>query len=662
MKPEELTVREIFSNGSRQYWVPRYQRRYSWEEEKLHGLWRDVGSLFLGHKEKNHFMGIILGNAQVNVGRKPAIREEVIDGQQRLTTLLILLAAINAHVKDVSGQKDGKAKKRRTKAPGLYYLPDSDRKATDIRVLELQAGDFEALDLVMHDKWRKEYTRCQQVKVLKAYSYFRYCLWVGSESFEAVEEYKLPMPRNKKDRALASPEELWSKYYLEENSRANVPLTAKDAEKIFGVIQDKMILLKIVTNEADEDSAEIFMSINGKREEFDQWDHAKSYLFRFIPNDDELLDHWDRSQLQLDAAVEESGRRRGNVPVADDYLYNLMILIGSEFNIKANKHRTASQLKEFLLRRHKNKVPSSKDIKTFIAGTILPVADVYALIVSPKRYKLTNERGADLPSQARRCLDQIHSFSKGPADPAIMACLVAWKVGDVDDADLCNALAAIESLLARHFLANRDLSPLRSKFMNIISSTKLAKDGRQRLELLKKSLRENSPEDDEIIKSFKEPRALYSSDAGSAHRVGAILRGIELHLSGEAASHLPIGSGGDEFNVDHVLPQSCREEMNKQWNADCLAWGLSASDVALLQSRVDTLGNLVLHASYANKSDRDASFSAKQKALSGKSAKKSVILRHAQDVCDQQKWTHSEIDERTNSLLKLALKHWSLSA
>jgi len=95
-------------------------------------------------------------------------------------------------------------------------------------------------------------------------------------------------------------------------------------------------------------------------------------------------------------------------------------------------------------------------------------------------------------------------------------------------------------------------------------------------------------------------------------------------------------------------------------------------DLEELMSRIDTLGNLALHASYANKSDQDASFEYKKTALSGKLAltakkgkkgkkkKPSVLVSHAQGICSQDKWTAKEIDERTTELLDYALDHWSI--
>ena len=66
--------------------IPTYQRDYSWNEEQWEELWNDI---LKGKKNKNkHYMG-----ALVFINRKDNILE-VVDGQQRLTTIAILIHSV----------------------------------------------------------------------------------------------------------------------------------------------------------------------------------------------------------------------------------------------------------------------------------------------------------------------------------------------------------------------------------------------------------------------------------------------------------------------------------------------------------------------------------------------------------------------------------------
>jgi alkylated DNA nucleotide flippase Atl1 len=95
----ETTLQELLE-GTKQYQVPLYQRTYSWTKDQLHRLWSDVVTLAEDRVEKpeaTHFIGsLVLAPSPAN---GPAGVQEflVVDGQQRLTTLSILLCAIRDH-------------------------------------------------------------------------------------------------------------------------------------------------------------------------------------------------------------------------------------------------------------------------------------------------------------------------------------------------------------------------------------------------------------------------------------------------------------------------------------------------------------------------------------------------------------------------------------
>jgi len=103
MIPEKLTIQELFSR-ERRFVIPLFQRSYVWnEEEQWAPLWEDIErraeaqlkKLDSGSegKVRSHFLGaVVLSNASAQ-GRSIA-RCDVIDGQQRLTTLQLFLAAL----------------------------------------------------------------------------------------------------------------------------------------------------------------------------------------------------------------------------------------------------------------------------------------------------------------------------------------------------------------------------------------------------------------------------------------------------------------------------------------------------------------------------------------------------------------------------------------
>lgn len=86
-------------NGNYQYIVPVYQRKYSWLSDKqCERLWRDIVRMEQTEK-KHHFVGSIVNIVEKNapMGINKYL---VIDGQQRMTTLSILMIALRDYIKD----------------------------------------------------------------------------------------------------------------------------------------------------------------------------------------------------------------------------------------------------------------------------------------------------------------------------------------------------------------------------------------------------------------------------------------------------------------------------------------------------------------------------------------------------------------------------------
>lgn len=92
----ETTLNKLL-NTSRQFIVPIFQRNYSWQKNQYEQLWFDILRASKFKEKQNHFIGSIV---YIDMGT-PAGRPQqllLIDGQQRLTTISILLCAIKDYV------------------------------------------------------------------------------------------------------------------------------------------------------------------------------------------------------------------------------------------------------------------------------------------------------------------------------------------------------------------------------------------------------------------------------------------------------------------------------------------------------------------------------------------------------------------------------------
>lgn len=106
-------MNEFFSR-ERRYIVPLFQRSFVWgANSQCKQLWEDVlsrvNSILLESKDsnyivRNHFLGAIVLKSIQRYGRQ-VISDEIIDGQQRITTLQLLFIALRDYLQSLSYDK-----------------------------------------------------------------------------------------------------------------------------------------------------------------------------------------------------------------------------------------------------------------------------------------------------------------------------------------------------------------------------------------------------------------------------------------------------------------------------------------------------------------------------------------------------------------------------
>ncbi|OKB25938.1 hypothetical protein AOD74_0204000 [Helicobacter pylori] len=144
MEADKNTLLEFIKvNQKNQLVVPIYQRLYSWEKEQCKQLWDDIIKIGGNDKMDGHFIGSILyvldGNKHSG---NPLL---IIDGQQRLTTITLLLTALRDHLNDEDKRKEIED----------HYLINSDKDGDKKFRLILSESDKDTL-LSLIDKDRRK--------------------------------------------------------------------------------------------------------------------------------------------------------------------------------------------------------------------------------------------------------------------------------------------------------------------------------------------------------------------------------------------------------------------------------------------------------------------------------------------------------------------------
>jgi hypothetical protein len=110
------TLRQLFGNGL-SYTVPRFQRDYSWTADEWDDLWQDIQGTLAPSGEPAHYMGYLVLQTKDNKNF------EVIDGQQRLTTLSVLVLALLKVLQDfVEAGAESENNKRRIEQLRNSYI------------------------------------------------------------------------------------------------------------------------------------------------------------------------------------------------------------------------------------------------------------------------------------------------------------------------------------------------------------------------------------------------------------------------------------------------------------------------------------------------------------------------------------------------------------
>ncbi len=205
----------IKDNQKNQLVIPIYQRVYSWEKEQCKELWDDIIKIGGDDKMDGHFIGSILYVLDGFTHSDNTLL--IIDGQQRLTTITLLLTALRDHWSDKRKEIED------------HYLINSDKDGDKKFRLILSDSDKDTL-LSLIDKDRREPSK---------------------PSSKIVENFKL----------------------FEEWIRKNT----NQLETIFKGLE-KLMIVEIALKKGKDDPQLIFESMNSKGMELTQTDLIRNYI------------------------------------------------------------------------------------------------------------------------------------------------------------------------------------------------------------------------------------------------------------------------------------------------------------------------------------------------------------------------------------------------
>jgi len=246
------------------YYIPEYQRGYSWEEDQLEDLWMDLTQMYSDEDIDSHFFGQLVIHQNNEEDKK-----YIIDGQQRASTSVILLDVIRSHFEKFKGENKEDAQFDIADITTKYIGRTSERR-NEPRLF-LGDNDKQFFQKYIQESKKKQLTESSINKLSKSEKLI----------YEASQYYD-----NKINNLLSQFEEETQRYQV-----------LSDLLEIFS---KKFILMYVETTELDE-AFIIFETLNARGKDLEISDLLKNHVFRSASNNiDSVKNEWNTMINSLD--------------------------------------------------------------------------------------------------------------------------------------------------------------------------------------------------------------------------------------------------------------------------------------------------------------------------------------------------------------------------
>lgn len=179
MKAGETTLQKLMG-GAIQFIVPIYQRTYSWTFKQCNQLWKDIIHITKNKDNMVHFIGsVVYIDLGTPIGRPQQLL--LIDGQQRLTTLSLLLSALSRYIEKNSLEHIISPNKIKN-----YFLLNNEESGSDKYKMLLTEQDRDTFICIIEGTEKTLHNPSEQM--LQNFEYFNNIIAQSSEDIETIYE------------------------------------------------------------------------------------------------------------------------------------------------------------------------------------------------------------------------------------------------------------------------------------------------------------------------------------------------------------------------------------------------------------------------------------------------------------------------------------------
>lgn len=267
MKAGQVVLQSLL-DGKIQYRVPLFQRTYSWGEKDWNALWEDVLEIYAMEQPRNHFIGAVVTQPVSDDPPEGVKKYLLIDGQQRLTTLFIMLSCI----------------RREALRTGLHGLAEEILEACLVNKFASQDEEHIKLHPTQRDRQPFRLVITDQE--------------VTDEDQQILNAFK---------------------YFSQRISDGDSDENPFDLGKLKSYITDRLDLVSI-TLESEDSPHRIFESLNNTGMQLGPSDLVRNLIFMSIPAEKDAEEAYKRLWLPMEKATAKR---------LDDFFWRYLMMNGS---------------------------------------------------------------------------------------------------------------------------------------------------------------------------------------------------------------------------------------------------------------------------------------------------------------------------------------------
>lgn len=600
--PNKLSLAQLFANTNEQFVVPSYQRRYSWKVQHTGALFDDIDLL---KENDGHLFGMIILHAGAYNGG--FMTPELVDGQQRLTTLTVLLKSIEKAYRKVERSETATEIRKMLQCKGpdkvlKNKLLHGDLDKSDYELI-MTDGNFEEIEnkhlkdtIELFDYWLSEYNE----EDLDHYYHklINIAVIIRLDVTLAQDAYKLFETINNRGLKLSATD-IIKNFLLGHASKINDDTTLEQVKSIWA-----QIIKELDGINTDNFFRQYFCSVlkrkitfNGLVEEF------KTYYIKNVENADLLGEFEVYADTSSDSNDEEEA-----IFVNEDEPTN-------EEELNENGEQTSKRVTiiDFLKQlRNASEFYRKMCYEDFDEKWInIHITNLWRVQCFPSFIFL------------------MHFFQKGYSKKTQII-----------------VLKMIETLMLRRHICERRTGEndyIFSQLMNCLEE----KTEYEMLYVFRERIMDYYPEDSE----FEDKLPTYQFKGKVEDRARYILEQLEYEKRGNTKE--TVISTSEDVHLEHIVPQTIN---NKKAITEFGDWITYLGEKAIVKHKkyVSRIGNLTLLAAPLNIQASNNPFTRK------KSSYRQSDLLITKDLATKSNFKFYHIDQRGEQITKKALNIWQI--